>query len=481
LRERTIRCFVPVPFWSIKAKIIIGITTFEVTHEKKVIERKQQAQALTDICKQKFGAIINVQEEKIVHPPPVAFDLGSLQKEAYKIFRCTPTHTLSIAQKLYLDALISYPRTSSQKLPPQIGYEKILKKLAENSQYTKLAEELLSKQQIKPNEGKKEDAAHPAIYPTGKIPQKQLVGIEKNIYNLIVHRFLAVFGDNALLQKIKATIEIGGEKFSLNGKQICDEGWLHFYRPFTQLKDKPLPRMVEGQIVKVEKILLEDKFTKPPLRYNPSSLLNKMEKENIGTKATRAGIIETLYERKYIQQEKIEVSDLGFEVVDVLSKYCPEVVSAQFTQEIERRMDRIQQNKDSKEKILSDVKEVLKIVTTKLKKNEKTIGRQLSKALVNGNLKRLEIGPCPICSDGKLVIFDSKKNQNRFVVCTNYLEGTCKATFSLPQRGKIKPSGKLCRSCNWYTLKVSTTGKNFQTLCFNPKCASKKRGVNLEL
>jgi DNA topoisomerase I len=473
-RERSIECFVPVPYWSIKAKVKIGSAIFEAAHEKKTFEVKQEAQSTVDACKQKFGAITGIEAKQFIKPPPVPFDLGTLQSEAYKLFGYTPMRTLSTAQRLYLDALISYPRTSSQKLPPQIGYENILKNLAKMREYTKLAGELLSKLQLRPNEGKKDDSAHPAIYPTGKLPQKQLIGPEKNIYNLVVYRFMAVFGEPALRQSVKAALEIGGEKFLLNGKQTLDEGWLRFYKPFARLQDTPLPAVTRRQVVKIEKVILEDKFTKPPPRYNPSSLLKKMEQENIGTKATRAGIIETLYDRKYIHGEKIAVSDLGFEVTDVLRKYCPEVVSAEFTQKLEERMSQVQQRNESKEKILADAIEVLKTITTNLKNNEKAVGQQLSQALNRAKQEEREIGPCPTCQNGKLFILYSKKIQKRFVGCTNYFKGTCKTAFPLPQMGFVKPSGKTCKSCNWHTVLVWRKGKYPQALCLNSKCASKE-------
>jgi len=473
MREKSIGCFVPVPYWVIGAKIKIGNAVFGAIHESKTINVKQDAQTIIDRCRNRFGAITEVEAKQFVQPSPVPFDLGGLQSEAYKLFEYTPMRTLSIAQRLYLDALISYPRTSSQKLPPQIGFENILKNLAKMREYLKLAGELLSRPQLRPNEGKKDDPAHPAIYPTGKMPQKQLLGPEKNVYNLIVHRFMAVFGDPALRQSVKVTVEVGGEKFILSGIQTIEEGWLHFYEGFARLQNTQLPSVTEGQIVKVEKIILEDKFTKPPPRYNPSSLLKKMEKENIGTKATRAGIIETLYDRKYIHNEKITVSDLGLEVIDVLRKYCPEVVSSEFTQKLEYRMNQIQQQNEKRENILVDAVNILKSVTSNLKNNEKAIGNQLSQALSRAKHEEREIGPCPTCHSGKLFILNSKKTQKRFVGCTNYFKGTCKTAFQLPQQGFVKPSGKTCRRCNWKTVLIWSKGKRPQTLCLNLECPSK--------
>lgn len=472
-RERNIGCFVPTPYWNVKAKIKIGSINLEAQYKEKNIGVKKTAEDIVDFCKDKIGIITGLEQKKFIQPPPVPFDLGALQAEAYRLFGYTPFRTLSIAQRLYLDALISYPRTSSQKLPPQIGYESILKNLAKIREYTKLASELLCKSELKPNEGKKQDPAHPAIYPTGKLPEKQLVGTDKNILNLIIRRFMAVFGEPAIRQIVKATVSINGEKFFLSGKQTLDEGWLHFYQPFSKIQDTPLPELSKGQIVKIGKIVLEEKYSKPPARYNPSSLLKKMEQGNIGTKSTRAGIIQTLYDREYINGERIIVSDLGFEVIDVLRKHCPLVVSVDFTRQLEEGMNQIQQEKEKRAKVLQDSIEVLKIITTDLKNKEKDIGEQLSRAVNKTRTNKRKIGPCPTCKNGELLILQSKKTKKRFVGCTNYFKGTCKTAFPLPQRGTVKPSGFSCKECGWNTVQIWLKGRRPWNLCLNPECRSK--------
>src|ERR671929_80588 len=106
--------------------------------------------------------------------PPHPFNIGDLQKEAFIEFKFTPTYTLTLAEKLYLNALISYPRTSSQKLPPTIGYGKIISRLSKIGSYSQLTLMLLSKKRLVPNQGRMTDPAHPAIYPTGVAPQHKL-------------------------------------------------------------------------------------------------------------------------------------------------------------------------------------------------------------------------------------------------------------------------------------------------------------------
>ena len=285
-REKTIKCFVPTPYWSITAKININGTAYQADYEK-ILESKQEATIVVDACKTKEGQIETIAVKEFEQNPLVPFDLGALQSEAYRIFRYTPMRTSNIAQHLYLDALISYPRTSSQKLPPAIGYETILRKLGKVPAYAKQVAELLSKPALKPNEGEKADSAHPAIYPTGNLSEKPLGTAERNIFDLIVCRFMAVFGEPAVRQSVKVTLGINGNHFQLNGIRTLSEGWLRFYEPYVQLKDVTLPPLTEGQKIAVKGVVLKDNFTKPPARYNPRSLLLKMEKEEIGTKATR--------------------------------------------------------------------------------------------------------------------------------------------------------------------------------------------------
>ena len=473
VREKTINCFVPTPYWTLSAKIAIDGKTFEVEYEKN-LEKKTSATMLKDACKTSEGKIEAIEVKEFSKLPPTPFDLGSLQSEAYRIFKYTPMRTSSIAQKLYMEALISYPRTSSQKLPPSIGYKNILKKLQKAPAYNKHTVDLLSKASLKPHEGKKYDPAHPAIYPTGNLPEKPLDAAERNIFDLVVKRFLSVFGEPSVNQSINVKININGYFFLLNANRTLIEGWMRFYKPYVQSKELSLPALVEGQKVSVKQVKLNDNFTKPPARYNPRSLLLKMEKEEIGTKATRAAIIKTLYDRKYLSgTTNLSVSDLGFEVVEVLQNFCPTVVSSEMTRNLEKRMEAIQEGKENKQNVMQNTNETLKRIMTELKEKEATIGAQLSKPLQKGRLDERTVGACTRCVGGKLVILRSKKTAKRFVGCTNYFEDKCNTTFPLPQTGAIKPLGTVCKSCGSPIVAVYQRGRYPWKLCLNMKCPSK--------
>jgi DNA topoisomerase-1 len=474
-REKRIKYFVPSPYWSIKAKIKVGRRVFEAKYENNPIETRAEGEAVIDSCQGKEAETEKVSVKTFRQQPPLPFDLGSLQSEAYRLFRYTPMRTSKIAQRLYLIALISYPRTDSQKLPPEIGYAAILKKLGRIPEYKEDAGRLLAKPALKPTEGKKTDLAHPAIYPTGNLPEKSLNSAERNVWDLVVRRFMAVFGEPAVIQSVEVIVNINGNRFQLNGRQTLEARWIRFYTPYFKSADTVLQPMEEGKKIGVKEVVLEDKFTTPPARYNPRSLLKRMEKEEIGTKATRAGIIQTLNNRKYVRRERIVVTDVGLEVADVLSEYCPAVVSIELTRILEERMNNIQQGNETRENVLRDTIEFLKPVTKQLKEKEHIVGERLSQALMKARLEERTIGACPVCQNGNLVILRSRTSGKRFIGCTNYFEGTCKTSFPLPQKGLVKPTGTVCRSCGNPTVRILIRGNRPWNLCIDPLCPTKTR------
>jgi DNA topoisomerase-1 len=473
-REKIIRSFVPTPYWSISAKIVIDNLVFEASYEKAAVDNKQEAKAIVDACKGSEAKIAKISSCEFAQSPPVPFDLGTLQGEAYRLFRYTPMRTSNIAQHLYVNALISYPRTSSQKLPPTIGYRTILEKLSNAAVYKKHTLKLLSQPSLKPHEGEKNDPAHPAIYPTGHLPDKPLDSAESNIYDLVVRRFLSAFCEPSVKQSINVTVEFNGYNFNLNSARIVKEGWIEYYKPYLRLIDKPLPAMKEGQTVKVKKVSLKNEFTTPPARYNPRTLLAKMEKEELGTKATRASTIQTLYDRGYLQgKDSMTVTDLGFEIIEVLRKNCPNVISTEMTRNLEEKMNQIHQGKTTKKEVIEEAVGILRPVIVELKAKEAAIGEQLSQAINKVRLDGKTLGQCPKCKSGKLLVVHSKKTGKRFVGCTNYFKAKCNSAYPLPQNGSIKSSG-ICKICGYPTISVYFGRKQPWRLCINTICPTKK-------
>ena len=479
-REEEIGCYVPTPYWSIHAKVKVDKSLFIAEYEKRAIDNKAETNKVLQHCNRKSGRIDQINKRKSQIAPPIPFDLGTLQVEAYRLFSYTPRRTGEIAQRLYLDALISYPRTSSQKLPPKIGYKRILNGLKDESGYEKLASRLLSMRKLKPNEGKHQDSAHPAIYPTGNRPQRDLNLSERRIWDLIVRRFMATFGEPVLRQIVRVSIKVDRHRFFTYGAQVLLEGWMQFYAPYANLRGTLPPHAERGDRVDVVDMICEDRFTTPPPRYNPGSLLRKMEAKEIGTKATRADIIETLYRRKYITNERMEVTELGFSVFTILHKYCPSIVSVELTRDLETKMGLVKSG-ERREDILSDAITRLKPILEEFKEKEEAIGKLLCEAVRNVGLQERMISDCPSCKTGKLIVLHSRKTGKRFIGCTNYFKNQCKTSVPLPQSGVVKSTKRRCATCGWPIIIVTFKSGRPWKLCINPACPRKENSIHAKM
>jgi DNA topoisomerase I len=472
-REKEIKAFIPVPYWQIELNGIIKTSEIKAMHIDDKIFDKEKALAIMDKVKdKKEGIIFSTEKKQFKQEPPVPFDLTTLQTEAHRCFRIKPKETLDHAQKLYTEGYISYPRTSSQKLPQVLGLKNILEQIRLQQNYTELANKVL-KTNIIPKEGNKTDDAHPSIYPTGIIPEN-LSDREFKIYDIIVKRFLSVFMDAAIRETNTIIINISSEHFITKGTVTIYKGWHEFYAPYVKLDETEIPLVNKGDIINVKQIDMLDKFTKPPNRYTQSSIIQALEKKNLGTKSTRAQIVETLFDRGYvIGDNNIEATELGIKTVDTLLKHCPEILDEELTREFEEKMELIRKGSKIGEnvgpEIIEDAKKILIKIIDKFKKNQELIGQELFESNKEAIKIATTIGKCKNCEKGELVL--RKGKYGKFIACNNYPD--CKTTFNLPQGGVVKPTEKICESCTHPMVQIKLPKKAPQDVCINPNCPSK--------
>lgn len=466
-KEREIQKFISTPYWQV-------FITVKNSHEVELkhikdITKKSDLIKFENLRGKKGIAETKKSQQKI--PPQAPFNLTTLQTEAYKFHGFTPSRTLQIAQSLYLGGLISYPRTSSQKLPAAIGYNEILQKLAKKYK----VEHLIKRK--KPIEGNKSDPAHPSIYPTGQ-SSASLSKEEEKLYNLIVKRFLSLFCEDAVVDNKTIKVNVDNLMFSTRGSEIKNKGWMEIYP--TKINEKDVPDL-EGE-VKIINSRTEEKETQPPKRFSPASIVSELEKRNLGTKATRANILETLYDRDYIREKSIQATPFGISLISTLEKYSPIIIDEKLTRHFEKEMESIQESKkfqaEKEKKIIDEAKITITKILDEFVKNEKKIGDDLLK----GNDKVIEqqreentLTQCPVCKKGNLRILYNKNFKRYFVGCSNYPE--CKTTFSLPP-GMIKNANKVCEQCNFPKLIRIQKGKRPWEFCFNPECPSRKQENN---
>ena len=278
--EKQIKAFKPVPFWEIEMHVQIGKQEMVAEYGRKINDKKE-AEAATKKADVKTAIVKDITKKIMTQAPPKPYNTTSMLADIYRYFGYSPQQGLSIAETLYQSGMISYPRTSSEKLPKDINYKKIITQLGKQKNYEKDAKQLLAGE-LKPEEGSKTDAAHPAVYPTGvykKIGDKQA-----KVYDLIVRRFLAVFGQPAKRESNRITLDANGVFFSLNGKKTIEAGWTSLYGKYAQREEIILPNIKIGDKIPVKKVELLSKETQPPARFSQGSVLKEMEQKNLGTK-----------------------------------------------------------------------------------------------------------------------------------------------------------------------------------------------------
>ncbi|MBN1544651.1 DNA topoisomerase I [Candidatus Woesearchaeota archaeon] len=467
-REKSIQEFKPEPYWELELQGAVKGGALTAQHnENPFWNREKAAAVLEKVRPEKKGRVKTVTKSEFRQAPPSPFDLTTLQTEAYRTHGISPSDTLQLAQNLYLDGAISYPRTSSQQLPPAIGYEKIIKDISRQEEYSKECGYLLGKRPLKPNNGPKTDPAHPAIYPTGALPTVK--GREARVYDLIVRRFLATFGDAAVRETVKIEIDARQELFTAKGTRTKEKGWHELYGKYATQKEEELPKAEQGEEVNINEVMMHDKDTQPPKRYTQASIIKELEKKGLGTKATRSTIVDNLFQRGYVTGKAVQATNLGIKTVETLEKYCPDILDEELTRNFEIEMDQIREDKKKEEEVLGEAKVVLTKTLTRFKENENKIGEKLSDATKETEREMSEIGKCPIC-EGNLVI--KKGKFGRFIACDNYPK--CSITFKLPTNALFKPSKKVCEKCGYPTLVIIRKRQRPQDVCINPECETKK-------
>lgn len=469
-REREIEAFVPQPFWQLELHGEVKGEKITAQYVEDKIWNKEKADEVLRRVEGGVAVVDKVRERRYKHNPPIPFDLTTLQVESYRFFGYTPRRTLSIAQDLYTNGHISYPRTSSQKLPPSIRYRDILHALSNLKRYKSLAEELLKKERLTPKEGKKMDPAHPSIYPTAEPPKAKLPSTHERLYDLIVRRFMAVFAEAAIRETVRIVLDVDGYQFVATGRRTIERNWHKFYGPYAKYEEQILPKLERGSRVSVVRVDLLERETQPPDRYTPASVVKRLEELNLGTKATRAEIVQTLFDRGYIEGRSIRVTKLGEGVVSALEKNCPRILSERLTKEFEEKMEMIREGKIEKEAAIEEAREVLKKVMENFKRREVEIGRELAEAWREAEKERQTLGTCPKCGSNLRVIY-SRRTRKRFCGCEGYPK--CTVSFPLPQFGEIIPLRRDCDECGLPMIEVRARGRRPFRMCVNHECSTK--------
>ena len=475
-REREIRAFVPVEFWSLDALFEKSIESIMIEYEgekisKMTISEGEKAKAMkAKLDKESFkvGKLEKKQRKTSSNPP---FMTSTLQQTASSSLGYTPRKTMMVAQTLYegvktdngVTGVITYMRTDSLNIAAEAiegAREHILNNFGEKY--------LPKEAKLYKSKSKGAQEAHEAIRPTilsftPQVAKSFLKPDELKLYTLIYNRFIASQMTDALFESQSIIFESASAKFKASGRKLVFDG---FYRVMgTGDKDKLLPDLKLNQEVELSELKANQHFTEPPSRYSEASLIKMLESLEIGRPSTYAPTISILTARNYIEIEKKQLvpQEVAFQVIEMLEKHFANIVDSNFTSGMEENLDEIAEGKKDWQKVLW---EFYNPFIKEIEDGKKNIKSQ-KVAIPTGE-------KCPQCGEELL---RRKGRYGEFIACSGFPK--CKYTGNVDgsddKEGKPKSNltileGVQCPECESDIVERKSRRGKFYGCSAYPKC-----------
>lgn len=447
-RELAIQNFKPEPFFELVGDFdsYLGAWFDETTNAKR-FDKKEDAEAVVERLQgHTEGIVVEVEKKERKSTAPTLHSLLELQKEAGKAFGLSAKEVLDIAQFLYEERkLITYPRTDSRHIPKSMASEitKHIESLVELPTLGDYAKNILNDtghvkkiMGMKRYVDDKKVTDHHAILPTNiKANLQQLNEKQKNVYLLIVRRFLSIFMPPQIVDETNIITKVDNDVFQTKGSIVKDKGFKVLYEGvFRDKKDVELPNLSKGDSVKFNGIELIEKETTPPKRFDDPDLLtamsnvgNQIDEEELkdilkdvaglGTSATRAGIVENLIQRKWVTRKgkTLIPTEKGIQIIQILGER--EITSPKLTAVWESKLQDVEAGNMTYDEFKNEMFEFIKTNTKELSQNIAYVGDAEQK-------QREAVGSCPKCNHD---VIDGKS----YYLCSEYSK-TC--DFVIPKK-----------------------------------------------
>ena len=443
-REKEIQAFVSKPYWEVVAILLKGQEAFLAKHAKGRFEKKDEAMAVHKKLG-KTAAVKNVLKGRRKEPAPVPFSTTEFLKAAAAI-GYSAASAMQVAEELYINGWISYPRTDNTVYPSTLDLRQTVGLFKASPDFAQSALELLSQKTLEATRGKVESKDHPPIYPVACASKTQMDERKWKLYELVVRRFFATLSPACEWEVVKADIDISGEPFIADGRRLAVPGWRRHY-PYGMPKDEIIPPLTAGDILAVKKADLLEKKTEPPKRYGQGRLIEMMEKLGLGTKATRHEALSKLYSRGYIEANPPKPTQTGITLIDALKAHASAITGPEMTSRLESDMDGIAESRLQKGQVIAESKAMLRAVFDQLELHRNDIGRTLR----SGAAMDSPIGPCPRCGS-PLIVRETHADRRKFIACTGFPE--CRNTYNVPP-GTLKFDKKVCEKHKLHLVKVT--------------------------
>ena len=483
-RELERRAHVPKPFWELFAKFQHPEGSFEAHHATdKFWERAEADAALAGTAGP--GVVKEVSSRRNTRKPPTPLNTTAFTTDASSRLGITPAAAMRIAEDLYMDGFISYPRTDNTVYPRSLNTRELVTSLVRIPDFDAAAG-LLDKSELTATRGKKETTDHPPIYPTQAVYPNALEGPKRRVYELVVRRFLATFSEPMVTESTRADIEAGSESYFVRGSVVVDPGYARIYT-YARSADDEIPKLEQGQSLELDgDPWIVDKETQPPSRISQGKLIELMEERGLGTKATRADIIQKLYDRGYVFSNPPEPSETGIAMYKAFHEYVPRMATPEMTAELERDMDQIAAGETTKDEVVGVSREMLHSTTSELEEKKEDLAKQIWAGMDEDKF----LGPCGVCEEAgrkrdngepnRLRIIDLKGGK-RMYGCEGWIRDdpespdSCKVSGPLPGRffelWRLEERCSVCGERPRLTVKKRGPGRAWK-LCLNDDCPS---------
>ena len=467
-REKEINEFIPKEYWIIDTVLKKGKCKFPIrlsTYKNEKIEINDEENANKIVAELENGNFVvkSIKKGKKNRNPLAPFTTSTLQQDANKKLNFMTKRTMSIAQVLYEGVeikgygtvgLITYMRTDSVRISEEA--QNSAREFIENN-YGK--EYVPTEKRV--YKGKKNiQDAHEAIRPTyvditPEIAKENLTSEQYKLYSLIWKRFIASQMASCLLNTNSIDIVNGDYKFKASGSTIAFDGFMKIYEYSNEEDDKSviLPSLEENEEVKKQSISASQHFTQPAPRYTEASFVKLLEEKEIGRPSTYVPTISTLLSRNYIVREKKNLipTELGEIVNNIMSDYFKQIVDVDFTAEMEKKLDDVEEGKEDWTEIVAEFFDPLKISIEKAVK-------EISKVVIEDKVSDV---PCEKC--GRMMVI-KKGRFGEFLACPGYPE--CKNAKPIVEKLDVP-----CPKCgNAIVAKKSKKGKKFFGCSGYPEC-----------
>ncbi|PNM83190.1 MULTISPECIES: type I DNA topoisomerase [unclassified Streptococcus] len=498
-RENEINAFNPEEYWTIDGTFKKGARQFQASFYG--INGKKMKLAINDDVKNVLSQIKNdeftvesVEKKERKRHAPLPYTTSSMQQDAANKINFRTRKTMMVAQQLYeginigsgVQGLITYMRTDSTRISP----------VAQNEAATFITDrfgEKYSKHGSRVRNTSGAQDAHEAIRPSSvfNTPDNIAKYLDKDqlkLYTLIWNRFVASQMTAAVFDTMSVKLEQNGVQFAANGSQVKFDGYLAIYNDSD--KNKMLPDMKKGDLVKCINTNPEQHFTQPPARYSEATLIKTLEENGVGRPSTYAPTIETIQKRYYVKlvSKRFEPTELGEIVNSLIVEFFPDIVNVKFTADMEAKLDDVEVGKEQWKKVIDEFykpfeKEVSKAETEmeKIQIKDEPAGFDCE---VCGSPMVIKLGrygkfyacsnfpdcrhtqaivkkigvECPKCHQGQIIERKTKRNR-LFYGCNRYPD--CDFT------SWDKPVGRSCPKCGQYLVEKKVRGGGKQVVCSN--------------